>query len=133
VLWPCLQSTHLSADRQPLSLIHDLTPNRPDLTPNRPHVPGRREQLPREVGRLGQGDRRRATDPVREERLEARDQIVAYCKYPVTMGKIEGFNNTVSRIVHRACGVRDLSYLFLKCRQAAEPAEKLVPVTDLFD
>jgi len=30
---------------------------------------------------------------------------------------LEAFNNTVSRLVHRACGVRDTDYLFLKLRQ----------------
>jgi len=28
-----------------------------------------------------------------------------------------GAENTVSRLIHRACGVRDTDYLFLKLRQ----------------
>ena len=30
---------------------------------------------------------------------------------------LEAFNNVVARIIHRAGGVRDLDYLFLKLRQ----------------
>lgn len=47
----------------------------------------------------------------------ARDEILNYCDYPITTGRLEGFNNLVSRLIHRACGVRDLDYLFLKLRQ----------------
>ena len=50
-------------------------------------------------------------------------EILNFCKHPITTGPLEGFNNTVSRIVHRACGVRSLDYLFLKLRQ-----ESLEPV-----
>lgn len=46
-----------------------------------------------------------------------RQEIVAYCRHPITTGRLEGFNNTVSRFIHRACGVRDLNYFFLKMRQ----------------
>jgi hypothetical protein len=35
----------------------------------------------------------------------------------ITTGPLEGFNNTISRIIHRACGVRNMDYLFLKLRQ----------------
>ena len=49
--------------------------------------------------------------------VQAKDQILNYCKYRITTGPLEGFNNTVSRIIHRACGVSDLDYLFLKLRQ----------------
>ncbi|MFT4639530.1 MAG: hypothetical protein ACI8T1_004994, partial [Verrucomicrobiales bacterium] len=31
--------------------------------------------------------------------------------------KIEGFNNLVSRVVHRACGIVNLDYAWLKFRQ----------------
>ena len=47
----------------------------------------------------------------------AKDEILNYCKYRITTGLLESFNNTVSRIIHRACGVTDLKYLFLKLRQ----------------
>lgn len=49
--------------------------------------------------------------------LKYKDEILNFCKHRITTGRLEGFNNTVSRIVHRACGVRNLDYLFLKLRQ----------------
>jgi transposase len=45
------------------------------------------------------------------------DKIVAFCKHRITSGKIEGFNNLVSRVVHRACGITNLAYAWLKFRQ----------------
>jgi hypothetical protein len=38
-------------------------------------------------------------------------------KHRITSGKIEGFNNLVSRVVHRACGITTLAYAWLKFRQ----------------
>jgi len=35
----------------------------------------------------------------------------------VSNGKIEGFNSTISRIIHKSRGIRSLDYLFLKLRQ----------------
>jgi transposase len=52
-----------------------------------------------------------------------KEEILNFCKHPITTGPLEGFNNTVSRIIHRACGIRSLDYLFLKLRQ-----ESLEPV-----
>jgi transposase len=49
--------------------------------------------------------------------LRAKQEVLNYCKHRITTGRLEGFNNTVSRIVHRACGMQDLDYLFLKLRQ----------------
>jgi transposase len=49
--------------------------------------------------------------------LRARNEVLNYCRHRITTGRLEGFNNLVSRLVHRACGVRDLTYLFLKLRQ----------------
>ena len=49
--------------------------------------------------------------------LHAKQEVLNYCKHRITTGRLEGFNNLVSRIIHRACGVRDLDYLFLKLRQ----------------
>ena len=49
--------------------------------------------------------------------LRAKDEILNFCKHRITLGPLEAFNNVVSRIIHRACGVRDLDYLFLKLRQ----------------
>jgi transposase len=46
-----------------------------------------------------------------------KQEILNFCKHPITTGPLEAFNNTVSRIIHRACGVRNLDYLFLKLRQ----------------
>ena len=45
------------------------------------------------------------------------EYVLNYCKYGITSGRIEGFNNIISRVIHRACGVKDLEYLFLKLRQ----------------
>jgi len=44
-------------------------------------------------------------------------QIISYCKHRVTSGRIEGFNNLVSRVVHKACGITNLDYAWLKFRQ----------------
>lgn len=55
--------------------------------------------------------------------VKFKDEILNFCKHPITTGPLEAFNNTVSRILHRACGVRNLDYLFLKLRQ-----ESLDPV-----
>lgn len=49
--------------------------------------------------------------------LRDQEEILNYCKHRITTAKLEAFNNTVSRIIHRACGVQDLEYLFLKARQ----------------
>jgi len=49
----------------------------------------------------------------------ARDGILAFCKNRITSAKIEAFNATIGRIVRRACGYRDLAYLYLKIRQEA--------------
>lgn len=50
-----------------------------------------------------------------------RDEILAWIKHRVTSAKLEAFNATISRIVKRACGYRDLEYLYLKIRQEASP------------
>jgi transposase len=49
--------------------------------------------------------------------LKAKDEILNFCKHRITIGPLEGFNNTISRIIHRACGLTNLDYLFLKLRQ----------------
>lgn len=43
-------------------------------------------------------------------------RVCGFVKHGLTSGLIEGFNNLVSRIIHKACGVRDLDYLELKLR-----------------
>lgn len=50
---------------------------------------------------------------------KARDEILSFCKHRITSAKIEAFNATIGRIVRRACGYRDLEYLYLKIRQEA--------------
>jgi transposase len=49
--------------------------------------------------------------------LKVKDEILNYVRHPITIGPLESFNNTVSRIIHRACGVTNLDYLFLRLRQ----------------
>ena len=50
-----------------------------------------------------------------------RKEILSFIRHRVTSAKLEAFNATISRIVKRACGYRDLDYLFLKIRQEATP------------
>ena len=53
------------------------------------------------------------------------DEVVNYTRHGITNGLLEGFNNQVSRIIHRACGVRNMDYLFLKLRQLSiEPNQR---------
>ena len=41
-----------------------------------------------------------------------RDEILSFIRHRITSAKLEAFNATISRIVKRACGYRDLEYLF---------------------
>lgn len=50
---------------------------------------------------------------------EAKDEIVSFCKHQLTSAKIESFNATISRVIHKACGISNLDYLWLKLRQAS--------------
>lgn len=50
-----------------------------------------------------------------------RKEILSFIRHRITSAKLEAFNATISRIVKRACGYRDLDYLFLKIRQEAMP------------
>lgn len=43
--------------------------------------------------------------------------VLNYFKHRITSGPIEAFNNLISRTIHRACGIRDREYLYLKLRQ----------------
>jgi transposase len=43
-------------------------------------------------------------------------RVCGFVKHGLTSGMIEGFNNLVARIVHKACGIRNLDYLELKLR-----------------
>lgn len=50
-----------------------------------------------------------------------RKEIMACIKHRITSAKLEAFNGTIDRIVRKACGYRDLEYLYLKIRQEAAP------------
>lgn len=45
------------------------------------------------------------------------EPIVGYCVNQISNGRMEGFNNLISRVVHKACGMPKLDYLWLKMRQ----------------
>jgi len=49
--------------------------------------------------------------------LKAKEHVVSYCKHRITSARIEAFNRTISRTLHKTCGVSNTSYLFLKLRQ----------------
>lgn len=49
--------------------------------------------------------------------LEAKEQILNFCQHRITSARIEAFNTIVSRVIHKACGVANLDFLFLKLRQ----------------
>lgn len=48
---------------------------------------------------------------------EAKEQILNFCQHRITSARIEAFNTIVSRVLHKACGVSNLDFLFLKLRQ----------------
>lgn len=48
--------------------------------------------------------------------LKQSQRVCGFVKHGLTSGLIEGFNNLISRIIHKACGIRDLDYLELKLR-----------------
>jgi transposase len=48
--------------------------------------------------------------------LKQSKRVCGFVKHGLTSGLIEGFNNLISRIIHKACGIRDLDYLELKLR-----------------
>jgi len=56
-----------------------------------------------------------------------RNAILAWwIKHRVSSAKLEALDATISRIVKRACGYRDLEYLYLKTR-----LEAVLPVPQL--
>ena len=55
--------------------------------------------------------------------LRAKEEVLNYCKHRITTARLEAFNNTISRLIHRACGMRDMDYLFLKLRQESLPCD----------
>jgi len=44
-------------------------------------------------------------------------QVVNSARFKLNNGRLEGFNNKIARVIHRACGYRDVEYLFLNLRQ----------------
>lgn len=50
-----------------------------------------------------------------------RAEIISCTKHRITSAKLEAFNGVINRIVKKACGYRDLEYLYLKIRQEASP------------
>lgn len=50
-----------------------------------------------------------------------KEEVLNFCKHQITNARMEAFNNIVARILHRACGMRDMDYLFLKLRQESLP------------
>lgn len=44
------------------------------------------------------------------------EKVCGFVKHGLTSGLIEGFNNLIARMIHKACGLRDLDYLELKLR-----------------
>jgi transposase len=49
--------------------------------------------------------------------IAAKEQILNFCEHRITSARIEAFNTIVSRVIHKACGVANLDFLFLKLRQ----------------
>ena len=49
--------------------------------------------------------------------VEAKEQILNFCQHRITSARIEAFNTIVSRVIHKAGGVANLDFLFLKLRQ----------------
>jgi transposase len=46
------------------------------------------------------------------------DEITAYARHRITNGAMEGFNNLIARLIHRANGIRSILYLFRRARAA---------------
>jgi transposase len=44
-------------------------------------------------------------------------QVVNCARFGLNNGLMEGFNNKIARVIHRACGCKNLDYLFLNLRQ----------------
>lgn len=41
---------------------------------------------------------------------KAAEKIVAFCKHRIMSGKIEGFDNLVSRVVHQSCEITNMDF-----------------------
>jgi transposase len=46
--------------------------------------------------------------------IAAKEQILNFCEHRITSARIEAFNTIVSRVIHKACAVANLDFLFLK-------------------
>jgi hypothetical protein len=46
------------------------------------------------------------------------ENVCGFVKHGLTSGLTEAFNKFIARIIHKACGYRDLDYLELKLRQS---------------
>ena len=72
---------------------------------------------------IGSGRIRRQESGVRELAPLARgliavkEQILNFCEHRIASARIEAFNTIVSRVIHRACGVANLDFLFLNLRR----------------
>jgi transposase len=51
--------------------------------------------------------------------LKQSARVCGFVKHGLTSGLIEGFNNLIARIIHKACGMKDLDYLELKLRHCS--------------
>ena len=49
------------------------------------------------------------------------EDIISWCRHRISNGRIEGFNSTINRIIHKSRGIKSLDYLFLKLRQETVP------------
>ncbi len=54
-------------------------------------------------------------------------RVINAIRYGLSNGRLEGFNNLISRVIHRGCGYRDEDYLFLKLRQLSLPSNQRLP------
>jgi transposase len=43
-------------------------------------------------------------------------KVAAFFKHRITSSRIEALNNQIAHLIHRACGITNLSHLFLKIR-----------------
>jgi len=80
-------------------------------------VEGVGEALAGGLDRLGARHGHRAAKGFARGLRRSAEYVLSYCNHWIARGRIEGFNNVISRAIHCACGVRNLDYLFLKLRQ----------------
>jgi len=76
-----------------------------------------RKHLNRVIGWAREADGIAPLQRMADSLEDSKEKILNFFKHRITNGIIEGFNNVISRINHRACGYSDTDYLFLKLRQ----------------